>query len=194
MNSVTCRRLLALVSGCAICFSLNAQTSREYLQTGVVTRTGNQVAISANAPRALAQALCALSRTNEWLVDYEDPPYMSSSELRDVTNREWLAKNPQARHAFIPAGGAFTFEYEAGASEESILHDMVAAYNRTDNPGRFEVRDEGEDSRPWSKTHKRYAIVGSGLRDESGRTAGVNPILDTLISLPLQERSVYELF
>src|SRR6185369_4562452 len=68
----------------------------------------------------------------------------------------------------------------------------VLAYNNTGNPGKFEVREVSADSRPWSISHKRYAIVGISVKDDQGRPQPVVSILDTLITLPAEERSAYE--
>lgn len=191
MRQAFCRRLSVLALGPAICLASYGQQTREYLKTAVVTKVDSVVTITANDPRPLAQALCAIAKRNEWLVDYEDPPY-AGRDLIDVTNREWLAKNPNAHRALIPAGGEFRFAYDESAGEAAILQNMVEAYNRSENPGAFEVRDEGTDSRPWTRSHKRYAVVGVSIKDANGQSKHFVPVLDTAITLPVEERSAQE--
>jgi hypothetical protein len=167
------------------------------LKTAEVEETDGVVRIFANSPRPLAQALCAITKRNEWLVDYEDPEYTSKFDLIDATNPTWRAVHPEKPPLMIPQGGAFEFKYDESRAatadgERQILEALVAAYNQSENPGTFEVRELSIDSRPWSVSRKRYAIVGVSIKDDQGRPQRVSPILDTLITLPKQERSASE--
>lgn len=152
------------------------------------------VQVLANSPRPLAQALCGIANRYEWMVDYEDPLYQSKFDLIDATNPNWRALHPEKPPAMIPGGGAFEFKYDEALAvtpdgEKKVLEALVAAYNRTDNPGRFEVRELSVDSSPGSVRRKRYAIIGVSIKDDQGKLQAAPPLLDTLITLPAEERS-----
>jgi len=61
-----------------------------------------------------------------------------------------------------------------------VLRKVVAAYNRSGNPGKFTLRAEGEG---------RYSVVGTSVKNQSRQDQNVPPILDTPISLPAQQRN-----
>lgn len=169
-----------------------------YFKVGVVERKATSVRVVANDPRPLEQALCAVIRQYNWLVDYEDPPYVNDTELIDVSSPKWRASHPNVKRMKIPAGGAFEFRYEEGSAidspegEEGLLRKLVSAYNSSGNPGKFIVRDAGEDPRPWSNSHKRFTIVGASVKGHDGSEMDVASILDTQISIPTAERSAHE--
>ncbi|MDT4966008.1 MAG: hypothetical protein QOJ64_745 [Acidobacteriota bacterium] len=183
----------ALVAASLLAFLLvqvaaqQAPAQRGYIETASTTRRDGVVTVRANDPRPLSQALCAVIKQYNWLVDYEDPPYASDSELTDATDPAWRASHPGGRAFRVPAGGAFEFNYredpaiDSAAGEEASLKALVAAYNSSGNPGKFVVRAEGDDSRPWSKSRRRFAVIG-----------GDSSILDTPVTIPLAERSVDE--
>ena len=188
--------LVTLGATLIVCILCNAQR-RDYLKTAEVEERRGVVRVFANDPRPLAQALCAITKRNEWLVDYEDPPYAGNFEMVDATNPEWRASHPNTPPVMVPNGGAFEFKYDEALTanpngEKQVLEALVSAYNQTGNPGRFEVRELSLDWRPWSVSHKRYAIVGVAIRGDREKLQPVDPILDTLITLPIRERSASE--
>jgi hypothetical protein len=68
-------------------------------------------------------------------------------------------------------------------NEERALQKIVADYNASGNPGQFMLKVEGPD---------RFAIVGIAIKDSSGNQKTVTPVLDTRISLPVQEGDVVD--
>ncbi|MGH9498508.1 MAG: hypothetical protein ACRD3L_05150 [Terriglobales bacterium] len=123
------------------------------------------------------------------MIDYEDPPY-GSYDLIDDTDPGWRRAHPDAKGVTRVAGGLFTTTFTVGSDmssgslgEEQALEKMIADYNASGNPGRFTLKREGAD---------RFAVVGIGIRDSSGNDEAVAPVLDTRISLPLQERDVVQ--
>ena len=192
-RKILSRYLFAVGAALFACLVSYAQ-SRDYLKIARVEESGGMVQVSANSPRPLAQALCAIANRYQWMVDYEDPRYQSKFDLIDVTNPNWRALHPEARPSMIPSGGAFEFKYEetlavTADGERQVLEALVAAYNKTDNPGKFEVRELSVESPQGGTSRKRYAIIGVSIKDDQGKLQPTPPLLDTLITLPVEERS-----
>lgn len=162
------------------------QQRRQFMKEGVVEHSAGSGRVLANSPRPLVQAISALNEEYGWVVDYEDPPYVSDAELVDDTDPQWRANNPGAPGVTIVAGGPFQLEYDEGPEitghegREAVLRKVVAAYNRSGNPGKFTLRAEGEG---------RYSVVGTSVKNQSRQDQNVSPILDTPISLPAQQRN-----
>jgi hypothetical protein len=121
------------------------------------------------------------------MVDYEDPPY-DANYLVDDTNPSWRKAHPEANGVTRVAGGLFTTTFIPGSDmssgsfdEKRTLDKVVADYEASANPGRFRLRGESAG---------RFAIVGVGSKGNTGEEKAVAPILDSRISLPVQERSV----
>jgi hypothetical protein len=87
----------------------------------------------------------------------------------------------------VPSGGSFIVEFHAPpapvapADERKILLAVVDAYNRSDNPGRFELRE--------GASKDIFDIVGTSAHDGQGRISPQPPLLDALIIITSQERT-----
>jgi hypothetical protein len=157
---------------------------KNYMSEGVIEHADAIATLKVNAPQPLRQAVATLNLEYGWMIDFEDPPYMSDSELIDITDPKRRAANPNYRATML-AGGGFEFQYEENSLDtdpqavQALLHRLVAAYNQSGNPGKFKVRRQESG---------RYTIIGSSVKNHSGRDEAVDPILDTLISVPVERR------
>jgi hypothetical protein len=163
----------------AICtFQALAQTAEKpasYLKQAVVTQNADTIHVSANSPRPLLQALDALQQKFGWVVDYEDPRYISHMDYIDVSGDE---TRPQ-----VPAGGIFAVDVSAKAAEADTLRLVVNSYNQSENPGRFEVR-AGEQN--------RFYVVGTGAHDSKGSVSAQQALLDVSVTIPNRQRTIAE--
>ncbi len=160
-----------------------------YMENAEIQHLAESMTITANDARPLAQSVKGLSEEFAWVIDFEDPPYYSKYDLADDTAPEWRLAHPAANGVTVIAGGTFRTQFPttpgAGASlteEEQILEKVISDYNQSPNPGRFRVNNEGDG---------RFSIVGTGVKDESGRDQAVTPILDTPISIQEEPRDAY---
>jgi hypothetical protein len=145
-----------------------------YLRRAVISQAAGAVRITANSPRPLEQVLDALRQKYGWVVDYEDPQFVSQLDLIDGP----------APQSWLPSGGTFSLEFPADAPlAEKTLHQLVDSYNESKNPGRFELRETAGGS---------YAVVGTAAHDEKGKVSTQTPLLDSLITLPARERTIAE--
>jgi len=162
-----------------VAFQASSQTTqnlRPYLKEATITQTGKIVRIDANSHRPLAQILDALRQKYGWVVEYEDPQYVSSIDL--VTEP---GSNPQSQ---IPAGAGFSVEFPATApDQEKTLRLVVDSYNHSKNPGRFDVR---------RNTQGNFFVVGTSAHDEKGGISPQQVLFDLPLTLPSEERTITE--
>lgn len=180
------RRIVALWFLLGAPSALLAQTVKPYfLNAGVIEHRGTAGSLTANDPRPLRQAIEAISQEYGWTVDFEDPPYQGHFDLVDDTDPKWRADHPTAKGATRVAGGLFQSNFpepstiSSGNAEEQVLQKLVSDYNASGNPGKFVVRKEAEG---------RYAVVGVSRRNDAGKDEAVDVLLDTPISIPVQQR------
>jgi hypothetical protein len=183
-------RRLIVVCFClmAVCLS-GAQNGPDAFQRGAIQRAAGTATVSMNHPDTLLEAIRTVRNEYGWSVSFESAPFYSKYDLVDDTGPKWRAAHPNARGVNRVAGGRFasTFaefpDMSQPGAEEATLEKIVADYNTSGNPGRYAVQklDAGV-----------YDIVPVAVKDEAGHDASVQPILDTRISIPIQQRSLYD--
>jgi hypothetical protein len=143
-----------------------------YLRQAEVSESGGKIRIAANSPRPLEQVLDALDLKYKWDVNYEDPQFISKSDLVEVKDSDVEV---------LPGGTQFSVEFPSDMQEENVLKLIVDAYNASPNPGRFELRraEQGQ-----------FSVVGSQARNLRGQLARQHVVLDARIAIPAQKRSV----
>jgi hypothetical protein len=155
------------------------QTTHEpgsYLKQASISETAGTIHIVANSPRPLAQAVDALQQKYGWVVDYEDPQFISKLDLVEAEG---------AGKRALPGGGRFNVEFPAtGPEEEKILQYVVDSYNRSNNPGRFELR---------RSTLGTFFVVGVEARDGRGEISHQRVLLDVPLTLATRPRTVSDM-
>jgi hypothetical protein len=144
-----------------------------YSRQAAVTQTGDAINIVAISARPLLQTLEALQQKFGWIVDYEDPRYISHLDYANVPGDD---SRPQ-----VPAGGKFSVDISAKASEAETLRLVVDSYNKSQNPGRFEVR-AGE--------HNQFYVVGTSAHDEKGSISPKLALFDIPVTVRDEERTI----
>jgi hypothetical protein len=174
---------IGLACGCgALLAAQQARPSQtaQYSATGAkIVRSGDSYTIEAGGAHPLAQAIDVLARDFSWNVSYEDPPYATAV----VPGAHGNAAAALAR------AGAFssTFIYSGitppAVQREDILQRVVTDYNASKNEGGFRL---------LALAGGRYVIVGDATRDATGAAVGVSPVLDAEVSVPDENRRMYE--
>lgn len=172
MKKIRPVNLLALCL-CVTCApKLSADAS--YAKEAVITAAAGTVRIAANSPRPLEQVLDALQRRYGWIVNYEDPQYVSAVDVvkgNDNTSQ-------------VPAGGNFTFEFSSAApDEEKTLRQLVDAYNKSKSPGHFELRHT---------TDGVFNVVGTAGHSDKGELVQQHAPFDLPLTLANQEQTIDE--
>jgi hypothetical protein len=166
-----------------------------YQPYATVEHLDSSAKVIANDPRPMYQATDGLQDEygwRGWRLDYEDPQYEVGPDTVDDTALEWRLKHLDAKGVTVVAGGLFESLYPehslsswSPAEINAVLTKVVQDYNRTGNPGKFIVREEEPN---------RFAIIGTAVRDERGRTKRVSILLDTPISLQKTSASAAQIF
>ncbi len=142
-----------------------------YLAEPKIKETESWLEITANDPRPLDNVLGALEHQHGWHINYEDPRY-GKADIVDDTAPSWLQGHPNGSRAYGVAGGAFYVKIAVDGyfpdDPMQILPPLVEAYNRSGNPGRFELR---------RVNHESVDIVPTAAAD-----GPQTPLLDTVMS------------
>lgn len=147
-----------------------------YAREAAISQTASTIHIAANSPRPLEQTLDALRQKYGWVVDYEDPQYVSHSDFIEVPG--------DPSHNQVPSGGSFSVDFPAAApDEEKTLRLILDAYNHSKNPGQFELRKNAQGA---------FFVVGTAAHDEKGAMAQQQAPFDLLVTIPNQERTITE--
>jgi hypothetical protein len=170
------------------CFAEGAQAQASFSKQATISETAGKLRLSGNDSRPLTQALTALQQKFGWRLNYEDPQYISKLDV--VAAKDLLDKSsyPDGEHR-IPRGGVFAVEFPAGSppdaapDEQKTLQLIVDAYNRSGNPGQFELR------RDKDRTEQVFDVVGTAAHDNQGRVSGQQAVLDLPITLAVEERT-----
>jgi len=150
-----------------------------------ITQTGNTMHVAVTSARPLVTALDLLRNKYGWSVNYEDPQFMAKTDLVESNDGRYINSVSGAR-PHIPNGGLFTMDFPAGGAggpdEQKTLKALVDAYNQSANPGRYELREQGQ----------HFDIVGIAAHDGSGQIKGQTPPLDAIVTLAAKESSAIE--
>lgn len=151
-----------------------------------------KVRISVEDPRPVAKAITMLEARFGWAISYEDPRYINTSDISDVTEtvRRDLDKfKPgKAPKVLVPRGGPFVFEYDYSRDSKRpdpdlILAALLAAHTGSGNAGRFRLVSSG----------RMFHVVPTAIKDISGKVVPQESVLDVTISLPAKERTGWQL-
>jgi hypothetical protein len=155
--------------------SQTASPSGSHSRPPEITEGEGSVHVVVEGPRPLAQALESLQQKYKWVVDYEDPQFLSKLDLTE-------AQGPGK--PMLPAGHQFKFDFPAsGVDEGNVLQSLVDAYDASDNPGKFELR-KGESD--------QFYAVGTQARNLKGQLSPQHPLLDAPVTLVKRKRTVEE--
>jgi hypothetical protein len=173
MTKLRSANLVAVYLLCMSC-AVDVSAAASYAKEAVITETAGTVQITANSPRPLEQVLYALQRKYGWVVNYEDPQYVSAVDLVKATDHD----------SQLPAGGNFTFESSGTApDEEKILRGLVDTYNKSKNPGHFELRHTADGL---------FNVVGTAGHSDKGEIVPQQAPFDLPLTIANQEKTIDE--
>ena len=145
--------------------------------------------LSVDDPRPLAAAIEVLEARYGWVITYEDPRYVYSGDIKDVTlsvRRDLDKYKPgEAPKVLIPKGGTLTFEYDVPSDtnlpddRQTVVQGLLDAYAASGNAGRFRLENDG----------RLIHVIPTAVNNSDGQLMPQDSILDTKISLTAGERT-----
>jgi hypothetical protein len=192
-NIMTARLALYLRSSiflfCLFCGSTESIHGQgPYSKQATISETAGKIRLVANDSRPLAQALDALQQKYGWRVDYEYPQYISKLDVIEPKSSPDKSSSPDSQHR-VPSGGALVVEFGAATApnaapdEQKTLQLIIDSYNRSGNPGQFELRKDKD------REAQVFDVVGTAAHDSRGKVAQQPVLLDSPLTIAAQERS-----
>ncbi len=144
-----------------------------------------QARLIVNSPRPLDSAAMTLARQYGIMINSEDPAYLYSGDMKDVTDEVVRTARPGVR-VFIPQGGRLDVQFAVkpdGSPQDvpALLEAIVDAAN-VQFPFAFRLAVGGN----------AYTFIPTRTRDANGRDADVPALLDRKVSIPLATRPLFE--
>jgi hypothetical protein len=151
------------------------------------------MSLNINDPRPVAKAVRTLEDLCHCVVTYEDPRLINAAELKDITDELRGQRNQSQTVAvariIVPKGGAFTVTYnpvrgrEPQANIESVLQEILKSHDREVGAGKFRI-EKGKDV---------FHVIPIAVKNANGVFTSQTSVLDTKISLPMRERSGFQM-
>lgn len=176
-----------------VCFIL---TGLFVLVISAVRGRGSQgmteIKLSVEDGRPVAEAILKLEAKYGWAITYEDPRYVHDSEIADVTlkvRRDLDRYKPgEAPKVLVPKGGVLEFTYDVAPDTKlptnpaMVVQRLLDAQAASGNGGRFRLETSGQIMH----------VIPTAIKNGEGVLVPQGSILDTIISLPAEERTVYQ--
>jgi len=139
--------------------------------------------------RPVRDVILQWERQYGWVITYEDPRFEYADDLEDVTLR--VRKDLKAGEPIDPA------KRIVGARERQLSVSYETPESASDASARLEATNQlvkafGEatgNTLIVSQSGTRVHILPGLIRDASGQSQPSKPILDTIISVPAQDRN-----
>ena len=145
--------------------------------------------LTVDDPRPVAEAIFRMIRQYPTIVTYEDPRYVYSEDIQDVTERVRRNASDTGRRILVPKGGPLQVTYEVNTDSNqpvscaNVLAAILQAARVNPSGGRFAVKQQGE----------MFHVVPAQVRDISGKWVQQTPILDTPITLYVEQQDYHQL-
>jgi hypothetical protein len=182
-----------VIRAAGICFALAGLTASMIPAVrGRGSQEAGQTKLSVKGARPVAEAIEMLEKKYGWVITYEDPRYAHDSEIVDVAlevRRDLDKYKPgEVPPVFVPKGGLLEFTYDVPADTNlppdppMVVQQLLDAHAASGNGGKFRL-----------ETSKQVMhVIPAMIKNRDGTLVLQESLLDTLISLPAVERTVYE--
>jgi len=158
--------------------------------TGKRKQETTRETLSVNGPRPVKLAAEMLEKKYDWIITYEDPPYIHESDLEDVTEkvRKDLDKYKpgQAPKVFVPKSAELAFKYDIESvtkNPAAVVQQLLDTYAIAGNPGVFRLERDGH----------RLHIIPAAVKNKDGVLVPHQSVLDVAITVPARKRNGLEL-
>lgn len=155
--------------------------------SSLCAQEGAEVKITVDDPRPLNRAIQELQGRLGWTVTYEESPWLCPADAVDVT--AIVRKDgDMTRRVLAPRGGHFSFAAVLPGGDEvearqALLEKLLQGHHSTGNPGVFRL----------DHTNDVFHVVIAASRNPRGTIEARKALLDTLVTLPSEDRSAIAL-
>jgi hypothetical protein len=154
-----------------------------------LSRAQTKETTSVTSPRPVREVILQWEKQYGWVIPYEDPRFVYDGDLEDITEK--VRRDLKPGEAIAPSKRII------GARERqlSVTYDVPKATN--DDEAKLEavkqlVNAFSENAGTTfliSQSETRVHVSPGMVRDVSGKLQPSRPMLDTIISVPAQERN-----
>ena len=169
----------------ALCIAWAIAASGQSSESGQIIRNGQEAVLTVDSPRPLDSAAITLAEEFGIATNAEDPQYLYSGDLKDVTAEVARVPNPR-RRILVPKGGRLEVQFRVrpdGSPEDvrRLLQSMIDAAN-SQFPFAYRLDIDGD----------AFTFVPTRTRDGLGNVIDVTPLLDRRVTIPAGRRTVLE--
>ena len=155
-------------------------------EAGRIQVAGSQATMFIDAPRPLDSVTQTLAEYYGLLVNVEDPEYIYSEDVKDVTAEVARSPLPPGRRVLVPKGGKLEvpFAVDTGGAPRDLRALLQAAVDQANARFPFWYRvDDGAG----------FTLIPTKTRDAQGQVVDRPSLLDSKITLAASTRHIYEL-
>jgi len=174
----------------AACFALAGLfILTDFAVRGQGAQDVREIKLSVEDPRPVAKAIEMLESRYGWAITYEDPRYAHESEIADVAlkvRRDLDKYKPgEVPPVLVPKGGALEFTYDVAPDTNlptdpaRVVQRLLDAQTVSGNAGWFRLETIG----------RIMHVIPTTIKNSEGRLVPQESVLDTIISLPAEERT-----
>src|SRR5579863_1944391 len=147
-------------------------------ELGRIETSSGQGILTVDAPRPLDSVAKTLAHKYGIVINAEDPVYLFSADMQDVTAAVVRTMRPGLR-VFVPKGGPLEvrFAVTPDGSPQDVSALLATAIEAANARYPFAFRlDQQPDS---------YAFIPTATRDAQGRAVSAPALLDRKVTIPL---------
>jgi hypothetical protein len=150
----------------------------------ILSESEGKVQVNANSPRPLAQTLDALHQKYGWIVNYEDPQYVSKADIVESTDQTGDQ---------LPAGGRFRVDLPGAEDKDKESAEgvfTVVGVASADAQGKISPQKPAFDTALTVVTRQRTVsamldLIGKRIATERRITVTIGVVPRTLLNIPV---------
>ena len=168
--------------------SLSAQVAlaKKNVDTVRIEQIDHTAKMFVESARPLASAALELANKHGWQINYEDPAFLDTQDLQDVTAFVSRIPNPE-RRVLYPRGGTLETEFPLSDGKPEnpavILQSLIEEHHKKGNPGVFRLKQNGAV----------LTIIPTAVKDKKGELVTEKPLMGTHISVLIHDGTLEDI-
>jgi hypothetical protein len=187
------RFVLIAVLGLALGYTRSHAQEPLNRDSATLVPENGSMRLTIDSARPVARAVLTLETRYNYVITYEDPRYTSEDDLVDAgptVRKNYSGSRPaEEQELLVPKAGKLTLLLPASSSISSgelakVLHELIGLQTASTYGGHFRIEQNGDV----------FHVIPAEVRNHEGNWTPQGSLLDTRISLPVQDRSEKELY